>query len=219
MPAPEESLDRTAVLLEGHHRGDSSALQAILQRDLEWVRDFVSRHLDGEVRRLEDTSDVVQEVMLTVLGNGQHFVVADRDDFRALIGTIVLNHLRSRGRYHHAAKRDARRERSGQSDSVLYLRKDAPAKCITRPDQRVEHEEAVALVRLARELIDPESREVLEMREAELSFLAIGERLGCKEDAARKRHGAAVRQLQESVRKLKLGRLRDLMRAGREAGP
>lgn len=215
----EEALDRTAVLLERHHRGDTASLLAIVHRDLEWVRAFVHRHLAGGVRRLEDTADVVQEVMLTVLGNGQHFVVASKDDFRALIATIVLNHLRSRGRYHRAEKRDARRERAGLSDSVLYLGSDAPVKCVARPDQKAEHEEIVALVRLARELIDPDSREILEMREAEMTFLGIGERLACKEDAARKRHGAAVRQLQECVRKLQQGRLRDLVRADAEAGP
>ena len=213
------ALDRTAVLLESHHRGDSSALLAIVQRDLEWVRAFVHRHLGGEVRRLEETADVVQEVMLNVLRNGQHFVVASKDDFRALIATIVLNHLRSRGRYHHAGKRDVRRERAGQSDSALYLGRDSPAKCVTRPDQNAEHEEAIALVRLARDLIAPESRELLEMREAEMSFVAIGERLGCAEEAARKRYGTAVRHLEEGVRMLKQGRLRDLTHASPEAGP
>ena len=182
-----------------------------MQRDLEWVRSFVRRHLDSGIRRLEDTGDVVQEVMLAVLSKGQHFVVADKVDFRALIGTMVLNHVRSSARYQHAARRDTRRERTGLTESVLYLRKDAPAKCVTRPDQKAELEEGVALVRLARELIDPESREILEMRDDEMSFLAIGERLGCQEDAARKRHKAAILRLQDFVQKLRSGRLGDIV--------
>jgi RNA polymerase sigma factor (sigma-70 family) len=206
-------------LLERHHRGDAASLLEIVQRDIDWVRTFVHRSLGGVVRRLEDTADVVQEVMLTVLSDSQHFVVADKKDFRALIATIVLNHLRSRGRYHQAAKRDAGRERAGQSDSVLYLGSDMPAKCVVRPDQNAEQHEALALVRLARELIDPESREVLEMREAELAFSVIGEMLGCTEEAARKRYGTAVRQLQASVRMLEQGRLRELTYDCWEPGP
>ena len=205
------NLDRTSSLLERHHQGDRSALDAILGRDLEWVRDFVHRHLKGPVRRLAETGDVVQAVMLAVLEHGQRFVVQDRDSFRPLLATMVLNEIRSQGRRLAAGKRDIRREKQLGTDSVLYLGNDLPTKPVSRPDLKAADGEELAFVRLAIEIVDPDVREVYELRTAkELSFREIGEQLECEEEAARKRFKSAVLRIGDAVKKLKAGRLRDL---------
>jgi RNA polymerase sigma factor (sigma-70 family) len=204
-------LDRTQGLLERSHQGDAVAVQALLLRDVEWVRGFVRRHLGAAGRCPDDTEDAVQELMVTVLTCGQRFVVDNHDDFRRLVATIVLNRLRSQLRKVRAAKRDPRKERELCSDSVLYLSDDQPVRCVTRPDQRAERAEAIALIRLAKDLLDPELRELLELREQGLAWQEIGSQLGCAEDAARKRHGKALRDLERLVVEMRSGRLRAIL--------
>ena len=59
--------------------------------------------------------------------------------------------------------------------------------------------------------LDPGAREILELRDEQLSWTAIGERVGCEEEAARKRHGSAVRELTRLVVAVKAGRLREVL--------
>jgi RNA polymerase sigma factor (sigma-70 family) len=205
------SRDPTEGLLKRSHDGNAAAVQALLLRDVDWVRGFVHRHLGKAARRLEDTEDAVQELMVTVLTSGQRFVVDSHEDFRRLVATIVLNRLRSQGRRLAAAKRDPGKERELGTDSVLYLSGDQPARCVTRPEQRAEREEAIALIRLAKDLLDPELCYILDLRDQGLEWQEIGTRLGCAEDAARKRHGKAVRQLERLVVELRSGRLRAIL--------
>ena len=204
--------DGTRVLLESCHDGDASAVQALVLRDIEWVRSFVRRHLSDALRRLEDSQDVIQELMVTVVTAGPRFVVDSHDDFRRLVATLVLNRLRSQARKLRRNKRDPTRERGrGVGDSVLYLSAAAPVRCVSRPDEKAARAEEITLVRLARDLLDPEQRELVELRDQQLSWAQIGDLVGCEEEAARKRHGIAVQELTRLFVTIKAGRLREVL--------
>jgi RNA polymerase sigma-70 factor (ECF subfamily) len=110
-------------------------------------------------------------------------------------------------------KRAAARERRVSTSFILNL--DEP-----RPDSRrsttfLEQEERRAWIHLALELLRPEDRQVLRLREFEdLSFPRIAESLGVSEDAARMRYNRAMVRLEEKVRTLHRGELEGLFAGG-----
>ena len=85
----------TSLLLSRCRAGDREALRTLVVQDLEWIRSYVHRHLEGVVRDHADTDDVVQEVMVRVLESGPNFVVESREVCRRLVGRIVANTLHS----------------------------------------------------------------------------------------------------------------------------
>lgn len=202
----DESMSQTRSLLERWHQGDSKALNQLLEEELEWVRSRVRARLGQLLRRKGDTDDYVQLAMLHVLKYGPRFLVSDRQHFRALLARIVENVLCDESDRYTAKRRAAERERALPADSVLNL--DSPAKSITRPSQVAERHEREAWVRMGLELLDPEDREVIRLREFDgLSFADIGARLGVAEDSARMRFNRAVPRLAMKVQALKSGDL------------
>lgn len=190
------------------HRGDEAALHQLVADHLPWIEAQVRRRLTPTVRRDGDTQDFVQEALLDVLRDGPRFAIDDPAAFRALLVRIVENNLIDRVRYLQREQRDYRRQRALPSDSVLLL--DGPAKSVTEPWARADKNELQDWMRLALELLGPDDREAVRLRDWEgLTFAAIGERLGIGEEAARKRYQRALPRLAEKV---------DLLRRGQWAG-
>lgn len=197
-----EPLD-TADLLQRWHGGEKHALEALLQRDLPWIEAFVRKRLGPLLRGKAETVDYVQDAVVEVLRYGPRFVCSDRDRFRALLARIVENTLRDKHDWHRARRRAAERETALPSESVLDL--DGSAE---RPSRVCEQREREQWIRLALELIDPDERQVILLREWEqLSFEEIGAKLSCSEEAARKRFTRALPRLVERVRDLQAGRI------------
>jgi RNA polymerase sigma-70 factor (ECF subfamily) len=175
-------------------------------RELDWLRAHVSARLSAEVRRLDDTDDVVQEAMLKILRHGPHFVTSHRDRFRALLARVVQNVLTDRFRYSSAEKRSVARTAPFEEMEVLDL--DLPSREVRGPGSEVEHRERRGWVRLALELLDREDREVLVLRQIESrSFQEVGALLSISEDAARMRFNRALPRLAQKVMGLQSGQL------------
>ena len=83
----------TFDLLERWRTGDVDALGILLDRDIEWIRSYVRRHLGEHLRFGADTDDFVQEASLAVLKYGPRFVIENRSHFRGLLAKITLNVL------------------------------------------------------------------------------------------------------------------------------
>jgi len=192
----------TVELLRRWHEGDREALAAIVERELPWLRAHVHRRLGPQLRRRGETEDYVQEALIDALRYGPRFVVADEARLRALLGRIVENTLRDQVERHEAQKRDVGREEPLPSGSVL----DLDTGRVTRPSEAAAAREAEAWVRLALELLDPEDRRAILMREWEgRSFPEIGAALGVGENAARMRFQRALPRLAGKVRELRKG--------------
>jgi RNA polymerase sigma factor (sigma-70 family) len=199
------------------HGGDSAALQRLLADHLPWIEAHVRKKLSAVARLDGDTQDFVQETLLEVLRDGPKFVVDSPAAFRALLARMVENNLLDRLRYMHRAQRDRRRQAPLPSDSVLVL--DGPARCITAPPDRAEANERAAWMRLALELLDPDDREILRLRDWDgLTFVEAGERLGLSEEASRKRYTRALPRLAEKLGLLRAGEWRRSL-DGEVAGP
>lgn len=195
--------DPTRELLERWRDGDQGALEALLQRELPWVRELVSRHLGHKLRQRLAESDCVQEAMVDFLRYGPRFVVADRHQLRGLLARIVDNNLRDQDAWWRARRRNVDREQPLPSRSSLDLRLAAAD---TRPSAAAAAGEAREWVRLAIELIDPEDRKLIVRREWDgAEFGEIGAELGLSANATRMRWVRAVGRLADKVTELRSG--------------
>lgn len=204
---------QTSQFLQRWHDGDPKGLEDLLARHLPWIRARVSKRMGPVLRRKAETTDYVQDAMVEFLRYGPRILISDGDHFRALLVRIVENALRDKHDWFTRRRRAVSRERPLPADTVLSL--DPPRARMKTPSAAAGHHEREAWVRLGMELLEPEDREVLVLRQWEnLSFAEIGERLGISKDAARMRNNRAVSRLGEIVGSL---RRRNLPEAEGEA--
>lgn len=207
------SRSRTVDLLAQTHGGSASALAALVEEHLPWIHEHVRRRLGSALRGDAESLDFVQDAMVDALRAGPRFVVSDPVHFRALMARIIENNLRDRRRYMERERRDYRRSQPLSTDSVMPL--DPAARSVTGPEDHAARNEDLCWLNLALELLDPEDREVVRLREWEgLGFAALGGQLGVSEEAARKRYARALPKLAVKVEMLRQGRVGGLLDAG-----
>jgi len=204
--APSDPPSETLTLLRRWHQGDVEALGRLIERDLPHIRAHSRRRLGPLLRTKEQTGDIVQDAMVHVLRDGPRFLLSDGDQFRALVGRIVENVLRTKGRSIRRERRDPERERLL---STTFVDLDARH---TSPSEVVSREEEAAWLELGIQLLSEPDREVIVLRQWEdLSFSQVGEQLGTTGDAARMRFNRALARLGIVLRQLKQGELRRIL--------
>ena len=199
---------RTTILLRRWHQGDAGALGSLLEEHLGWITHHVRTRLGRVLRRKAETVDYVEETILELLDHGPRFVVANGKHFRALVARIAENVLSGNHRWWMAARRAIDRECPIPRDSVLVLDPEhAPP-----PSAAAEHAEREALVRLGLELLRPEQREIIVLRDYQQVALAdIAERLGTTTGTAQKRYERALQALARTVGALRSRRIDELL--------
>ena len=181
-----------------------------MDRELPFVREFVSRRMCELLKAIEQVDDVVQDDMLVALRYTPRFLVSDREKFRGLLCRITENVLRDSAEKHQAKKRDSGREREMPRDTLLHL--DPSVHSPTRPSQAATRNEDRLWLRLAIDLLPPEERELVLWHEYDgLSFDEIAERLGLTKAAARMRLTRSLPRLAEKVQMLRRGELTDAL--------
>lgn len=200
----------TLELLRGWHAGRREALDELIRRHLEWIRDCVRKRLGDHLRRRDDTQDLVHEAVIDVLRYGPRFEIADETCFRRLLARIVENNIRDKNRWLQRDCRNPERERSHLSDSVLAL--DPPVESVTNPSNRAASDETREWIRIALELLDPADRDVILLRDWErLGWQEVCQRLGTTANTARMRYQRALPKLAYKVAELRGGRLKELL--------
>ena len=121
---------------------------------------------------------------------------------RRLVTRIVENTLRGQAEFYARLRRD--RARLCVGDGVLEL--DAQQRTGTTPSQHAAKQEEAAWLRLAMDLLEPDDRDLIVLREwSGESFAAIGARFGVPENTARMRFSRAVGRLATQVDLLRRG--------------
>lgn len=196
------SRTETSYHLQKWHRGDRESLDALLKQHIPWIQAHVHKRLGPKLRRMMETTDIVQEAAIQFLQYGPRFHVSDAKHFRALLARIVENVLRDKNDWYSARRRELARERPLPSDTILSL--DPPRSPVRTPSKIAQRHEDEAWIRLGIELLEPEEREVLVLRQWDnLSFAEIGLRLGISSDAAWMRHRRAILRMAKIVAKLR----------------
>ncbi len=188
-------------LLSRWRSGERDALDALIQRNLDWVRDYVHVRLGAHMRRIAETHDLVQETMVDLLTYGPGFAVADEDQFRAVLARMVENNIRDHHAWLGRARRSASKEAGQMSPSTLDRRlHDGSA---TTPSQAADRTDRHQWLQLAMRLADKNDREIIQLREFDrLSFVEVGKRLNISANTARMRFSRAVKRLTQSVMEL-----------------
>ena len=201
--------ESSEVLAEFRSHGRQADLAILMERHRGWVWGYVRKRMGGELRLHETSEDVVQDVLLRLFQAGPALPASDEDAFRRLVATIVINRLRDRHDWVHAARRARGREpRSGALDPSRVAPSDPSERGPARVAQRNEERERLEL---ALEAIEPEDARLIHERDwAGRSFRELGALLDLQEDAARMRYQRAVRKLGSMMALLNEGREREL---------
>jgi len=192
----------TKDLLARLHGGDEQALRELLERHLPWIQRRVSERLRGALRKKAETQDLVHDAVVDLLRYGPRFTVSSEEHFRSLLARICENAICNEHRRFAAARRRAAGERPLPTESILDLdpRRDAPGTPSVIADKR----EREAWMRLGLELLRPEDREVILLRQRDsLPFEEIGTRLGIAAGAARMRFERALARLAQVIVRLR----------------
>ena len=108
----------TQVLVQEAQRGDSAALDELLQRHIPALRAFIRLRCGKQIRDKESCSDLVQSVCREVLGELGRFEYRGEASFRNWLFGWATHKIQNRARYYRAEKRDAAREvQSAPSDA------------------------------------------------------------------------------------------------------
>lgn len=142
--------------------------------------------LGGDLERRVDASDLVQETLLKGAAQYQTFQGATDQEFFAWLNQILQNNLIDTVRHHTCQKRDVRRE------SVLH---DSIPDGGESPSSIIRGREDQGRVTVALELLRPDQKEVLLLRNDGLTFEEIGRRIGKSADATRMLWGRSVLSL------------------------
>jgi RNA polymerase sigma-70 factor (ECF subfamily) len=192
------------------HKGDRISLDSLLKKHLGWIEVRVRQRLGPKLRRVVETSDVVQDVAMEFLQYGPRFFLSDDNRFRCLLAKIVENNLRDKNDWYSARRRAIARQRPLPSDTILQL--DGRIENVKTPSKSAQQHEEEAWIRLGMELLVAEDREVLVLRQWEnRSFVEIGELLGLSPDAAWMRHSRAVGRLGKKVGELRRRNLDEVL--------
>jgi len=181
--------------------GSRSALGRALEASRKYLLLVANQSLDDALRAKGGASDLVQDTFVEAQRHFDRFTGKSEEELLAWLTAILINRLRNNVRHYHAEMRDVDNEiDQAQVEAALVQLRDYSATpgadAIARDEQRRVQ---LALV----ELTEPQ-REVLNWRAFQgLTFVEIGQRYSCSEEAARKRWVRAVRELEKVLERIR----------------
>jgi RNA polymerase sigma-70 factor (ECF subfamily) len=158
------------------------------------------RNLDPNLRGKISASDMVQETFLEAQRDFGRFQGQIEEELLAWLTRVLLNNVANASRQYLATgKRSLDREVSLTNDAVgqlaAELRHDTPT-----PSERLSAREESAALMAAMKGLSEHHQQVLRLRyQEQLTFVQIGDLLGCSAEAARKHWARAVDQLQSEL--------------------
>lgn len=176
-------------LVAAVHRGDATALDALLRRHLPDLRVFVRAKSGPQLRAQESCSDLVQTVCREALQSVERYEWRGEGSFRRWLFTVAMNKLRNRADYHAAERRDAARVVAGTE-----ALSETPGGL--GPSQHAIASEATAKFEASLDRLEEDQREVILMaRVIGMTHAEIAAELGIAEGAVRTRLSRAMARL------------------------
>jgi RNA polymerase sigma-70 factor (ECF subfamily) len=190
----------TLVLLDQVRQGDDNAVNRLLERHREAIKQMIDRRMDRGVQRRVDASDIVQDVMLEANRRLGDYLANPTMPFQLWLRHMARDRLIDAHRRHRvAANRSVDREQQAavgdpdrsQADVVGQLadRELTPAAAATWRELERRFAEAV-------EQLDEADRQIVLLRHFEhLSTAEAADALGLSKPAAGMRYLRAMRRL------------------------
>jgi RNA polymerase sigma-70 factor (ECF subfamily) len=200
--AQADDSSEVEVLLQQARAGDLPALGRLLESYRDDLAAIARSLLDPALRCRVASSDLVQETLLEAHRDFAQFAGGDERGLVAWLHKILVRNFADQANFHHAERRDVRRERSldahpeGSAPALL----DALAAPISSAStQAMRREEAAALTK-ALERLPADYREVFVLRNLHgVVVEEIAARMGRTPNAVRMLWGRAVLKLSETL--------------------
>lgn len=140
--------DPTQVLLDGAKDGREDAVNILLDRYGPRLRRWATGRLPGHARHIDDTEDIVQDVLVQALKNVKNFEHRQEGAFHSYLRTAILNRIRNRVR--HAGVR----ERAEEPVAEGYRPAPSPLEELIGSEALERYEQALATLKESdRELV------------------------------------------------------------------
>lgn len=194
-------LSQTEEILDCARRGDSEAVNRLLEHHREALRRVVQLRLDRALVRRVDASDIVQDVMLEAHARLQEYFRDPKMPFHLWLRHLAKDRMIDMHRQHRGAQR-----RSLDREQSLASPAFADQSSFDLASRLQDDELTPAAASIRRELetrflaaldqLDEEDREILLMRHFEhLGNSEVAQALGLSTAAAGMRHLRALRRL------------------------
>ncbi len=192
----------TQELLAGAGKGESAAVNQLLDRHREVLRNMVKARMDQKLARRVDASDVVQDVLLEASQRLKDYLHDPKMPFGLWLRQMAHDRIIDLHRRHRVARRrslDREQQASAPLGDKSSLELAAqlrdpeltPAAATLRKELHERFVEAI-------DRLEDEDREILLMRHFEqLSNSETADLLGLSQPAAGMRHLRALRRLRE----------------------
>ena len=186
----EQTVDnKTQNLVALAKDGDQTALNQLCRVYAARVLWLVRLRMGKELRSKLESMDLVQEVLISALGDLGDFTYRTEGDFVRWLSRVTENRLRDNLDKLHAVKRDIRKEvrlnshRIATEDSFVAAAEPIDT---TTPSAIMSKSEEFDKLAKAIDTLKPEYREVIVLTKIEgLSYRKIGDKLGKSADAIR----------------------------------
>lgn len=192
--------EQTEQLLNAARQGDSTAVNALLERHREALRRMVQARLDRAIARRVDASDVVQDVLLEAHGRLNDYLSSGQMPFHLWLRHLARDRMIDVHRRHRAQRRNVSREQTASPagadvSSAFDLFAQISAQELTPAAATIRREIERRFLE-ALDQLDDIDREILLMRHCEqLGNSEVAELLGLSQPAAGMRYLRALRRL------------------------
>jgi RNA polymerase sigma-70 factor (ECF subfamily) len=192
------------TLVDSASRGDSAAVDVLLERYLPGLNAYVRLRAGPLLRARESASDLVQSVCREVLAHVDRYQYRSEGLFKQWLFTTAARKLADRCDFVQAQRRDARRDvpldagpASGSSQVAGFA--DAVRSLVTPSRELIAREELEATERALLELDDDHREVIVLARVVGLSAKEIGEQMERSETAVRSLLHRALAELAARV--------------------
>jgi len=182
MEKPDIELTRSFELVNRAQDGDLDAYNRIFERYYERVLHIVRIRLGPRMRGYLEAEDIVQETFIAAVNTFERFEMRRESSLINWLAKLAEHKIKEAVDYHHAQKRDKRRERalvhvrSAMASGSLHL--DPPASILTPGDAVAEEELKGIMEECVAELAE-DHREVILLRlYAKGSWAWVAEQMG-----------------------------------------
>jgi len=202
MTQADEPSSEVDVLLQQARAGDESARGRLLESYRDHLAATARSLLDPSLRSRVTSSDLVQDTLLEAHRDFGRFTGADERGLAAWLHKILMRNLADQADFHHAVRRDVRRDRSldaERANSAPALGDTLAAPISSPSDQAMHREEADALAE-ALERLPGDYRMVFLLRNLEgIAIEEIAARMGRSPNAVRMLWERALVKLSQTL--------------------
>ena len=184
-----EALTQSLELVERAQDGDLDAYNRLFERYYDRVLRICRIRLGPHMRKLVDAEDILQETFIAAIRTFERFEFRHEASLIAWLSRLAENKIREAVDYHHAQKRDKRKERVFTHIAAAMasgsLQFDPPAS-IMAPGEQVEQAELLGVMEECMQELSDDHREVILCR-----LYAKGDWAWVAEQIGRPTEGAA----------------------------